>query len=341
MSDSDVPCPFPAGKIPNSVLGPLLAQGPAPGVRIGPALGEDACALEVGGKAVVVATDPITLTGSEVGAHAVWINANDVAVMGARPRWYLATALLPLGTTADELSALFASTRRALDQIGATLVGGHTEVTPAVNQPVVVGQMIGIAEFDRLTPTGGIQPGDGVVQIGAAPIEGAAVLAAEIPDLEGRVARDVLARAHNAIERPGISVVDAALLCGDLGATAMHDPTEGGLSAGLYELARAGGVALDVEDHAVLWFEPGVALCRSVGADPWGTLASGTLLAAFPEDRIEEVVEQLLAAGHPVRHIASAQQGAGVLRTDGAPLREFARDEVARVLEERTSRESS
>ena len=80
-----------------------------PEVRLGPRVGEDACAIGVEAGTLVAAMDPITLTGSGVGAHAVVINANDVAVTGARPRWFLACVLLPEGSTANDAEALFAA----------------------------------------------------------------------------------------------------------------------------------------------------------------------------------------------------------------------------------------
>src|SRR3954471_9216690 len=89
--------PLATGKLPTALLRDLLATLPrdAPGVRLGPALGEDAGAIDVGDEVLVVAADPITLTGDDVGRYAVLVNANDVAVTGARPRWFLATILLP------------------------------------------------------------------------------------------------------------------------------------------------------------------------------------------------------------------------------------------------------
>src|SRR5262249_21265007 len=148
-----------------------------PEVRLGPAVGEDACVIEVPEGALVVTSDPITLTGARVGRYAVVVNANDVAVTGARPRWFLATLLLPVGSTDNDVGELFRDIQEALDALGATLVGGHTEITAAVRQPVVVGQMLGVAARDRVITTGGARPGDVVVQIGAVPVEGAAVLA--------------------------------------------------------------------------------------------------------------------------------------------------------------------
>lgn len=326
--------PLPAGKLPPELLRELLpsSAGLPPEVRLGPAIGEDACAIDLPAGTLVAATDPITLTSSDVGAHAVTINANDVAVMGVRPRWFLAVVLLPCSTAESDVRALFASMHSALDALGAVLVGGHTEVTSAVNQPIVVGQMLGQCGERAFIPTGGVLPGDAILQVGPAPVEAAAVLADAAGSSAAQISAETLGDARNAVSEPGISVVEAALLCAEAGATALHDPTEGGLSAGLYELAEASGVCLQLDEQSVLWFEPGRSLCRHFGADPWGALASGALLASFPAARAVEACEQLAALGIPARQIAAALPGSGVLLSDGSALARFAVDELARVL---------
>ncbi len=322
------------GKLPPSLLRELLSCGaPPPGeVLLGPELGEDACAIAVPAGTLVAASDPITLTGSDVGAHAVVINANDVAATGVRPRWFLATVLLPEGTQAQEVRDLFEATRRALRRLGATLVGGHTEVTQSVTQTVVVGQMLGLAEDGRYVRSGGVEAGHVVVQVGPVPLEGAAVLATEAPGKLESVSPTIRARARNAAEDPGFSIVEPALVATRCGASALHDPTEGGLASGLYELAEASGVALEVDTRQILWFEPGVAVCRAVGADPWGTLASGALLAAFPPDRLGDALVALKKQGTPAREIGRGQPGSGVRDASGRCLPRFERDELARVL---------
>jgi hydrogenase expression/formation protein HypE len=89
----------------------------------------------------------------------VTVNANDVAVSGARPPWFLAVVLVPPATSGRVIRDLFAAMRRALSDLGAYLVGGHTEVTPAVNRPIVVGQMLGLAETGTVVTSGGFGPG--------------------------------------------------------------------------------------------------------------------------------------------------------------------------------------
>jgi hydrogenase expression/formation protein HypE len=325
---------LPAGKLPAALLRRLLQMGsPAPAdVLLPPAIGEDACAIAIGGGALVAAADPITLTGKEIGGHAVLINANDVAVMGVRPRWFLAVVLLPPGTGAAAIEALFADMHGALERLDVTLVGGHTEITPAVTQPVVVGQMLGFRDDGRFIRTAGMAAGDVVLQIGPAPVEGAAVLANEAPQRLGMLPPDLLQRAREAIRDPGICIVAPALLAADLGARALHDPTEGGLSAGLHELAEAAGLTLLIDPEAVLWFAPGRAVCAALGADPWGALASGCLLAAFPEKRVEQARTALAAAGHVSARLGRAELGSGVRTTDGSRLARFEQDEVSRIL---------
>jgi hydrogenase maturation factor len=328
------PAPLANGKLPPALLRELL-PGPAAlpaEVLVGPRVGEDACVIELPAGVLVAATDPITLTGRGLGRHAVVINANDVAVTGVRPRYFLCTALFPEGALESEVRELFAELREALDDVGAALVGGHTEVTPAVTQTLLVGQMLGTAPRDGWVSSAGVRPGDVVLQVGEAPVEGAAVLAAEAGERLRDVEPALLERARRSLDDPGISVVDPALRAAELGASALHDPTEGGLSAALHELAEASQVALRVDAEEVLWYEPGRALCAALGADPWGTLASGALLAAFPRERVVAARAALAAEGWPVSAIANAEEGAGVILSSGQPLVRHDRDELSRVL---------
>lgn len=325
--------PLRAGKIPADLLARLLAELPPapPELLLGPRVGEDACAIEIPEGVLIAAADPITLSSEDIGRSAVIVNANDVAVTGGRPRWFLAVILMPPGTDESVVADLFAAVQRAVTEVGAFFVGGHTEVTPVVNRPVVVGQMLGLAEAGKLIATGAVVPGNVLVQVGVAPIEGAALLAREADGRLGGVDPTVLATAQAALDRPGISIVEPALLAIRLGAVALHDPTEGGLATGLHELAHASGVRLRVDPEAVLWLDAGVAVCRELGADPWATLASGTLLAAFPEDGVEAALAAFAEAGYSAAAIGRAEPGSGV--DDGTrsiPWPE--RDEVDRVL---------
>jgi hydrogenase expression/formation protein HypE len=144
----------------------------------------------------------------------------------------------------------------------------------------------------------------------------------------------VRAAAAGALDDPGISVVEGALAAAALGATALHDPTEGGLASGLHEVAAAAGVGIVVDRDAVAWFEPGLALCAAVGLDAWATLASGAAIATFPAPVASRAIAELAAAGHVVAELGVVTDGAGVLDTGGTPIPWPARDELARLTEE-------
>ena len=335
---SGPPAPLQAGKLPVALLGELLALLPSPpsSVLLGPRIGEDACAIEVPGGVLVAATDPITLTTREIGRFSVIVNANDVAVMGVRPRWFLAVILLPSGTLDSTVREVFADMQASLAHVGASLVGGHTEVTRAVTQPLVVGQFLGLAEDGRFVATGGVRPGDVLLQVGPVPIEGAAILAHEAAGRLTGLDPSVVRAARGALDHPGISVVKPALLAAELGATAMHDPTEGGLVAGLHEMAAASRLRIRVDLGSVLWFEPGRAICTALAADPLAMLASGCLLAAFRANRAKAVLQSLAQHGHSAAQIGTAEPGSGVCDADGRPLPWPGRDEVARLLSGRS-----
>src|SRR5262245_56442892 len=189
---------------------------PTPEVRLGAGIGEDASAIDVPSGTLVVAADPITLAADDAARLAVLVNANDVAVCGARPRWFLAVVLLPPGTTESVVRGLFRTLEEAAAEIGAALVGGHTEITPVVSQPVVVGQMLGLTERGAIVTTADLGPGDRIVQVRPAPIEGASVLARTAPDRLRALDAAIVAQAEAALADPGISLVEAALTAVDL-----------------------------------------------------------------------------------------------------------------------------
>lgn len=325
---------LPLGKLPPELLRRVLGRSPEPPAEllVGPAVGEDACAIALPAGVLVAATDPITLAGRAMGRHVVLVNANDVAATGVRPRWFLMTALFPPGTTESDVEALFAEVSLALEEVGAALVGGHSELSFSVTRTVVVGEMLGTAEEGAFVSTSGARPGDVLVQIGTAPVEGAALLAREGGRALDALDPATVRAAAAGLESPGISVVEGALLAARLGASSMHDATEGGLAGALNELAAASGVRLLVDSSELLLFEPGIEVLRALGADPMATLASGALLATFSPSRATGAVERLREAGHAVAAIGAAESGAGVVDARSGPLAWPERDELSRLL---------
>lgn len=335
---------LPQGKLPPELLARLLASLPPADAILGPRPGEDAAVLAAPDGYLVVTSDPITFTAERIGRYAVHINANDIAAMGAEPRWLLATVLLPPGTQEEQVAALLADLGTACMEAGISLVGGHTEVTDAVRRVVVAGTMLGTVAPEQFVTSGGARPGDVLLLSKPIAIEGTAVLAREArAELRQRgVPETAILAAEGLLERPGISVLpESRLLCRSSLPHAMHDVTEGGLATALRELAEASGVGLRIE-HAAIPILPACAtFCAALGLDPLGLLGSGSLLTAVAPEDAEAKLVALQAAGLAAAHIGTITAGPALdlVEPNGSlrPLPSFARDELARYFEERGS----
>lgn len=299
---------LPAGKLPADLLAQLLQGLPiqAPDLVVGPAVGEDAAVIDFAAGAdhlLVAKSDPITFATDEIGYYAVNVCANDLAVMGATPRFYLPTILFPAGQTdAALVQQIFQQVGAACRQLGIIIAGGHSEITPAVNQPVVAGTMLGHAPRQRILQTSGARPGDVILLAGSVPVEGTSIIAREMQAtlLKRGWSTDDLATAAHYLHNPGISVLTPARIAVEVGAvTAMHDPTEGGVITGLRELALAADVGLVVDLDAIPVPELSARLCAEFGMDPLGTIASGALLATAPSDAAKTICQQWITHGWP------------------------------------------
>src|SRR5881296_2696293 len=204
--------PLPVGKLRAETLQAIFDKHPLrdPRVVVGPRVGEDAAVIDMGDRYLVATTDPITFATDEIGWYALQVNANDIAVRGARPRWFLATLLLPEGATTEaSVTTMFEQLAQACEELGVALVGGHTEVTHGLDRPIVAGTMLGEVEKERLVTTGGAQVGDAIVMTKGIPLEGAAIIAREREAelLERGVRPAVIRKAKHFLRTPGISVV--------------------------------------------------------------------------------------------------------------------------------------
>jgi hydrogenase maturation factor len=328
------------GKLDPRLLSELLSGNRIrdPRVVLRPAVGEDVCAIDMGDRYLVAKTDPITFATDRIGWYVVQVNANDLATVGARPRWFLCTALLPeRGTDEALVRAIWADLTRALESIDCALCGGHTEITIGLDRPILVGQMLGEVARERLVRKTSARPGDRILLTKGVPVEGTAIMARERgEELRGAFSPEVIARARDYLEDPGIGVLREAMAACDAGGVhAMHDPTEGGVATGLWELTQATGLGVRVEAERIPILEPGGALCRHFGLDPLGTISSGSLLIVAAPDRAEAVRRAVEAQGvrcTEIGEMQSAGQGAVLVRGGrAAPMPTFTSDEITRL----------
>jgi len=257
--------------------------------------------------------------------------------MGARPAWFLATVLLPEGAQPLLAEQIFDQIHSACRELDVSLVGGHTEVTHGLGRPLVIGTMLG--EADHVVRSAGAKAGDCLILTKGVAIEGTALLAREAgKQLQARgLGGDTIERASKLLFHPGISVVKEALLACDAASVhAMHDPTEGGLATAVHELAEAAGLGAVIRARDIAVLPETDLLCRALGLDPLGLLASGSLLiAAAPED-CDRVAGALNGAGVKAACIGTlfSDREVAIINEKGGEtaLPRFDRDELARFL---------
>ena len=289
---------LPAGKLDIQLLRKFLKQYAIADDRLilGPGVGEDAAAIDLGDEVLVVATDPITFATDEIGYYSVMVNANDVATTGAVPRWYTVTMLLPEKEASETfVESIFQQIHRACESLNVSIIGGHTEITHGLDRPILVGQMMGGVQKEALIRTAGAESGDVILMSKGICIEGTSVIAREMErDLSSRgVSQDLVERAQRFLFEPGIGVVEEArLACQAGGVHAMHDPTEGGLANGLHELAMAAGVAVEVEIERIPVYEESRVLCEAFELNPLGVIASGALLITASPLKAEKILDR-------------------------------------------------
>jgi hydrogenase maturation factor len=332
---------YPTGKLPLEDLSRLLSRYARndPRIVITPGIGKDATVISFGDKYLVAKTDPITFATDQIGWYAVHINANDVAAMGGIPRWFLATLLLPEGKTGpEEVEEIFSQVSAACEELGVILCGGHTEISHGIDRPIVVGQMLGEVEKEKLVSPDKIRPGDEIILTKGIAIEGTALIARELREVNSLLEEKTLGRCRNLLRSPGISVVREARIANEVAAVhAMHDPTEGGLATGLQELADAAGVGMRVEMNQIHVLPETALLCEKLKLLPLGLLASGAMLIAVAPKDSEKVIQALGKEGISASVIAKVwEREMGVKlaeRGKVTALPVFARDEVARLFE--------
>ncbi|MBI3911702.1 MAG: AIR synthase [Armatimonadetes bacterium] len=338
----DLP-PLPVGKLPADLLARLLRHAPRADARVlvGAGIGVDAAVIDFSPWPLVAKSDPITFATDEIGWYAVHVNANDVAVMGGTPRWFLATLLIPQGAPVSLPEEIFIQVADACRALRVDLVGGHTEITAGLPRPIVVGHMLGEVVNRRVVTSAGARPRDALLLARGIPIEATALLARECGDAlraAGLTEADV-ARAAAFLRDPGISVVaEARLALERARVTAMHDPTEGGLATGLRELAMAASVGLRVYELRILVPDLSARICAALSLDPLGCIASGALLLTCHPDDAPSLLAAYQEQGVPAAQIGEvlpADQGLRIVRKEGTEtdLPAFPRDEIARLFE--------
>ncbi len=294
--------------------------------------------VDAGENLLVFKSDPITFAVDEIGSYLVQINANDIATTGAQPRWLLVTLLLPESlTTAELVEGIMDQIYAACREMQVSVIGGHSEITHGLDRPLIVGSLVGEVPREQLVTPQGACPGDRILLTKGVPIEATAILAREFPErLKEELEPGEAEMARNFLIEPGLGVLrDARIAVAAGRVTAMHDPTEGGLSTALWELARASGRSLVVDTDKVPVPPLAARVLHVFGLDPLASIASGALLLTVADGDADAVRRALEADGIACADLGEVEEGPPQVwrRTAGGreelPMPEA--DEIARV----------
>lgn len=298
------------GKIPENVLKRSVfkqIQTKRPEVLLGAGVGEDCAALRLSEDEIfVLSTDPITGTAQDIGKLALHITLNDLAAAGAEPVGLMLTVLLPEGSEETELKDMMRQLEEGCAKAHVQILGGHTEVTRAVNQPVLSVCGVGKAREGQLVSTAGVKPGQDIVITKWIGLEGTSIIAKEKgAELLTRYPKDMVKEAKE-FDRY-LSVLPEAKVAVDSGVTAMHDVTEGGIFGALWELAESSGVGLEVDLKRIPVKQETVEICEFFGISPYELISSGSMLMASEDGN--QLVRELVAAGIPAVVVGKATKG--------------------------------
>lgn len=272
------------GKIPNNILQGLLSQFSEPQrveVLTKPGIGEDCAAIDFADDICVITTDPITGADDEVGILGIHIACNDLASSGAEPVGLLVTILAPVGTDSEDIDKLIKQIKEVSSYMKIDVIGGHTEVTDAVNRLVLSITAIGKAKKDRLINTNGAKPGDSIIFTKYAATEGTAILAWLFEkELTREFGEQFVNSSKNLIS--SISVVKEGLLSAQYNVSSMHDVTEGGVLGALWEIGTASGHGLKVEKNKIPVLEETRRICAFLNINPLKLISSGSMIITTP-----------------------------------------------------------
>lgn len=331
---------LPAGKLPPQLLDKLLKKIPIidKNVILGPGTGLDCSVIDFGDLYLVLKSDPISLTSGNIGWYSVEINVNDIVTTGADPKWMLVTILLP------ENQIIFHDVENIFDQLiqesnkyGITIVGGHTEISSGVNQPIIAATMIGMVEKQKLITPAGVQVGDKLFLTKEIAIETIAILANDYhTKLKSFLSESELNEAQAYLFDPGISIYKEAVFIREgFGVTAMHDPTEGGIASALWELSTASNKSFCIDLDKIPISKLTQKICDKFSINPLNSISSGALLFTANPDNTKSIQIKFNEINIPITEIGTVvDEGIGVFyreKDEYLPLARPERDEITKI----------
>lgn len=310
------------GKLPNDVLEKIVISNiktKRKEVLVGAAIGKDSAVVDFGHEVCVMSTDPITGATKDVGRLAVHISCNDVATCGAEPLGILLTILAPPTVTENDIEGIMKDAADAAEEVNVEIIGGHTEITDAVNRIVISSTVIGKQKKNKLPNIEDIKVGDKVIVTKYVGIEGTSIIAKELYDkLKDKIGEEKLKEAQNLGEI--VSVVKDGIICGEIGVKYMHDITEGGVFGAVWEAANAVNKGIKIKEDLIPVKDVTREICSLLNINVYRLISSGSMLVIADEKKVSKINEELSKAGIKSTVIGEVIESGVFLERDGKLL---------------------
>lgn len=322
------------GKLPTELLEEKILSKIQPkreDILVGAGIGEDCSVIDFGEEVCVLSTDPITGAAKGIGKLAIHISCNDVASNGVEPIGILLTILAPESASLEDIAQVIQEAKETASQLNVEIIGGHTEVSGAVNKMILSTTCIGKGKKETMVTSHGARPGDDVFMTKWVGLEGTAILAQDKEEeLKQILSQDQLEEAKGYMDY--LSVVPEGIMAGQAGATAMHDATEGGLLGAVWELAAASEVGIEIQEDCIPLRDVTKRICEYYKINPLGLISSGVML--ITTNQPEELVSSLKKGNIPITKIGKVMQGPSTLIKNGQrlPLAPPESDELFKVI---------
>lgn len=287
-------------------------------VKVRNDVGEDCSIIDFGDCEGIFSTDPITGANQNVGKLAVHVNCNDIASSGGEPIGILVTILAPTSSSIEEINTVMHEIDEEAAKIGVEIIGGHTEVTSAVNKMVISVTVIGKNKKGKSIKTAGAEVDDDIVVTKAIGLEGTYIL---INDYQQRVekvlSKEEIDFGKSLIDK--ISVLEEGKIGGEFGVNSMHDITEGGLLGGLFEVAMASDKGFKIFKDKIPMFDITKKVCQEFQIDPLRLISSGSMLITTKNG--EELIKKLNDKGIDSSIIGTICEKDGILVEDNKEIK--------------------
>ena len=276
-----------------------------PEVLVRPGIGEDCAVVNYGDQYnCVMSTDPITAAATDIGRLAIHITCNDIASNGVQPVGIMLAVMLPVGTTEEDVAMIMEQAGETAAKLEVEIIGGHTEITPAVNKPVIVSTAIGRAPVGSKNSSDNMKEGDHILITKRVGIEGAGIIASDLADqLKDVLTEEELNMAKGFLNE--VSVVKEGIIAGEIGTNGMHDVTEGGVLGAVYEMAAISNCGVEIFKDKILVDDVTLKIAEKFNIDYLRLISSGCMLIVVDSEKKDEIMAAVKNAGIDISDIGT------------------------------------